>query len=875
MSLVFTDVVNSIFLNANQQVVNYGGAVLDTPHLVMGIVSQSNNVAVRLLEKLGVDLSELRSQCVVEVEYIHPVDSVELDQIPVSRFVEKVFKFCEIEARIFKETKVNSVHLLLAILRNEEDPVAQILMKMGVDYDRYEQAYQKNYNPNSYSADSPSVDADLDESEQAPEMDFELDDLFRNSDEHSEVGDFTNMYEKPDDGFNEPMGSSNMKRKSDKDSPTPVLDSFGKDFTELAHSDLLDPVIGRTDEIERVCQVLSRRKKNNPLLIGEPGVGKSAIVEGLALRIATKKVPRNLFNKRVVGLDLTGLVAGTKYRGQFEERIKALMNELNNNEDVILFIDEIHTIVGAGGATGTLDASNVLKPALARGEIQCLGATTLDEYRQYIEKDGALDRRFQKVMVEAPSADETLQILNNIKQKYEDYHWVKFSDDALKSCVYLTQRYLADRNFPDKAIDAMDEAGAKVHLGKVAEQPDHITKLENEYKQAQNQKEEMIQIQDFERASEYRDQATLFKNQLDVAQEEWLKELSDEQTVVTQEHVADIVSMMSGVPVQKISRNDNAKLKELASSIKKEIIGQDQAVDEVVKAIRRNKVGLKPSTRPIGSFIFLGSTGIGKTAMAKALAEKLFDSEDALIRVDMSEYSEKFTASRLVGAPPGYVGYEKGGQLTEKVKNKPYSVVLLDEIEKAHPDIFNTLLQMLDDGQMTDGLGRKVDFRNTIIIMTSNIGSRKLAEFGTGVGFATQNSKSNYSSDADKVLEGALKRTFSPEFLNRIDRIVKFGQLSKDHIRQLVLNEIKQLSERVEEKGFVLEVDEKAEAFIVEESFNKDYGARHLKRTIQKYIEDVVSEAIIQDVAVDGKMVLTYDSEANFTKVVEPVAPSE
>jgi len=634
------------------------------------------------------------------------------------------------------------------------------------------------------------------------------------------------------------------KTKQAKKSKTPVLDNFGRDLTELAEQGKLDPVVGREKEIERVSQILSRRKKNNPLLIGEPGVGKSAIAEGLALRIIQKKVSRILFNKRVVTLDLASLVAGTKYRGQFEERMKAVMNELEKNDDIILFIDEIHTIVGAGGATGSLDASNMFKPALARGEIQCVGATTLDEYRQYIEKDGALERRFQKVIVEPTTEEETITILNNIKAKYEDHHNVIYTPEAIEACVKLTSRYMSERFLPDKAIDALDEAGSRVHITNI-EVPDDILNLEKELEEVREKKSDAVKRQKYEEAAALRDDEKRIEKDLAVAQERWEEDSKNNKITVTEEHVADVVSMMTGIPVNKIAQAESKKLAKLPDAIKGKVIGQDEAVAKIAKSIQRNRAGLKDPNKPIGSFIFLGQTGVGKTQLAKVIAKEIFDSEDALIRIDMSEYMEKFAISRLVGAPPGYVGYEEGGQLTEKVRRKPYSVILLDEVEKAHPDVFNMLLQVLDDGHLTDSLGRKIDFRNTIIVMTSNVGARQLKDFGTGVGFGTKSKQDQQEDLTKSVIENALKKAFAPEFLNRIDDVVVFNALEKEHIHKIINIEIEKLYERVNALGYQLELTTEALDFIADKGFDKQYGARPLKRAIQKYVEDLLAEEII------------------------------
>ncbi|MGD1980299.1 MAG: ATP-dependent Clp protease ATP-binding subunit, partial [Flavobacteriaceae bacterium] len=701
---------------------------------------------------------------------------------------------------------------------NENDPTTKLLQKLKIDYDNVKDQFRSMITSEDDYIDEPTSDAS-----------FPSD-----AEDEDEEKDFSSAKSS--------KSSSTTKRGAK--SKTPVLDNFGRDLTQLAEEDKLDPVVGRSKEIERVSQILSRRKKNNPLLIGEPGVGKSAIAEGLALRIVEKKVSRVLYNKRVITLDLASLVAGTKYRGQFEERMKAVMNELEKNDDVILFIDEIHTIVGAGGATGSLDASNMFKPALARGEIQCIGATTLDEYRQYIEKDGALERRFQKVMVEPASVEETIDILKNIKTKYEDHHNVTYTDEALKACVMLTNRYISDRFLPDKAIDALDEAGSRVHIVNM-NVPESILELEAKLEATREQKNAVVKKQKYEEAAKLRDDEKRIEKLLEAAQLEWEEESKQHREIVDEENVADVVSMMSGIPVNRIAQTESNRLAELPEILNASIIGQDEAVVKVSKAIQRNRAGLKDPDKPIGSFIFLGQTGVGKTQLAKVLAKELFDSEDALIRIDMSEYMEKFAISRLVGAPPGYVGYEEGGQLTEKVRRKPYAVILLDEIEKAHPDVFNMLLQVLDDGFLTDSLGRKVDFRNTIIIMTSNIGARQIKDFGQGVGFGTAARKAQEGDFQKGVIEKALKKAFAPEFLNRIDDVVVFNSLEKEHINSIIDIELRGVVQRIKALGYELTLTKKAKTFIADKGFDKDFGARPLKRAIQKYIEDKLAEEIV------------------------------
>jgi ATP-dependent Clp protease ATP-binding subunit ClpC len=721
----------------------------------------------------------------------------------------------------------------LCILRNENDPTTKLLNKLKIDYDNVKEQFKF---------------------------------MITNDDEYLEIPkseSFSDDEANPDnDSKDNPFGQS-TGGKSTKKSKTPVLDNFGRDLTVMAEEGKLDPVVGREKEIQRVSQILSRRKKNNPLLIGEPGVGKSAIAEGLALRIVKRKVSRILFNKRVVTLDLASLVAGTKYRGQFEERMKAVMNELEKNDDIILFIDEIHTIVGAGGATGSLDASNMFKPALARGEIQCIGATTLDEYRQYIEKDGALERRFQKVIVEPTTVEETIEILNNIKGKYEEHHNVDYTDEAIEACVKLTNRYMTERFLPDKAIDALDEAGSRVHITNI-EVPQQIIDLENKLEEVKETKNKVVKKQKYEEAAKLRDDEKRIEKELAITQEKWEEDTKLNREIVSEDNVADVVSMMTGIPVNRIAQTESNKLVELPELIKGKVIGQDEAVAKVVKAIQRNRVGLKDPNKPIGSFIFLGQTGVGKTQLAKVLARELFDSEEALIRIDMSEYMEKFAISRLIGAPPGYVGYEEGGQLTEKVRRKPYAVILLDEIEKAHPDVFNMLLQVLDDGYLTDSLGRKIDFRNTIIIMTSNIGARKLKDFGQGVGFGTSAKTSQANANSKSIIENALKKAFAPEFLNRIDDVTVFNALEKEDINKIIDIELEHLISRIKGLGYELNLSDKAKDYIADKGFDKEYGARPLKRAIQKYVEDALAEEIINSKLSQGDTInMDLDSKTN------------
>ena len=811
----FSPRVKDVIAFSKEEALRLGHDFIGTEHLMLGLLRDGNGKAINILDALDVDLDHLRRK----VEILSPANpntgSVQKDKknLHLTRQAERALKTTFLEAKLFQSSSINTAHLLLCILRNENDPTTKLLHKLKVDYDNVKEQFKS-----MITSDDDYLDVTRAES-------------------------FPGDAEETGDSKDSTFGSSSSQ-KGAKKSKTPVLDNFGRDLTKLAEDNKLDPVVGREKEIERVSQILSRRKKNNPLLIGEPGVGKSAIAEGLALRIINKKVSRILYGKRVVTLDLASLVAGTKYRGQFEERMKAVMNELEKNDDIILFIDEIHTIVGAGGATGSLDASNMFKPALARGEIQCIGATTLDEYRQYIEKDGALERRFQKVMVEPTTVEETVEILMNIKGKYEDHHNVNYTDDAIKACVTLTNRYMTDRFLPDKAIDALDEAGSRVHIVNM-DVPKQILELENQLDEVRELKNSVVKKQKYEEAAKLRDDEKRLEKDLASAQKTWEEESKLNRETVSEDNVADVVSMMSGIPVNRIAQTESNKLAELPELIKGYVIGQDEAVVKVAKAIQRNRAGLKDPNKPIGSFIFLGQTGVGKTQLAKVLAKELFDSEDALIRIDMSEYMEKFAISRLVGAPPGYVGYEEGGQLTEKVRRKPYSVILLDEVEKAHPDVFNMLLQVLDDGYLTDSLGRKIDFRNSIIIMTSNIGARQLKDFGQGVGFGTASKKAQADSHQKSVIENALKKAFAPEFLNRIDDVIVFNSLEREDIHKIIDIELDKLFKRIKDIGYDLKLSEKAKDYIADKGFDKQYGARPLKRAIQKYIEDSLAEEIV------------------------------
>jgi ATP-dependent Clp protease ATP-binding subunit ClpC len=818
----FSPRVKDVITYSKEEALRLGHDFIGTEHLMLGILRDGNGKAIQILNNLAIDLEHLRNK----VEILSPATqgveiNAEKKNLHLTRQAERALKTTFLEAKVFQSSSVSTAHLLLCILRNENDPTTKLLNKLKIDYDVAKEQYI-NMTPN--------------------EEEF-LENLPRAADSYNDdSGQDDSLKE---GNFNNPANKSNKKSK------TPVLDNFGRDLTEMAEEGKLDPVVGREKEIERVCQILSRRKKNNPLLIGEPGVGKSAIAEGLALRIIQKKVSRILFNKRVVTLDLASLVAGTKYRGQFEERMKAVMNELEKNDDIILFIDEIHTIVGAGGATGSLDASNMFKPALARGEIQCIGATTLDEYRQYIEKDGALERRFQKIIVEPTSVEETITILNNIKNKYEDHHNVTYSQEAIEACVKLTNRYMSERFLPDKAIDALDEAGSRVHITNI-EVPKKILDLERQLEEIRESKNAVVKKQKYEEAAKLRDDEKRVEKELAVAQEQWEEDAKNNRIEVTEDNVADVVSMMTGIPVNRIAQTESNKLAKLPELIESKVIGQSEAVLKIARSIQRNRAGLKDPNRPIGSFIFLGQTGVGKTQLAKVLAKELFDSEDALVRIDMSEYMEKFAISRLIGAPPGYVGYEEGGQLTEKVRRKPYAVVLLDEIEKAHPDVFNMLLQVLDDGYLTDSLGRKIDFKNTIIIMTSNVGARQLKDFGQGVGFGTAAKVAQADDNSKSIIENALKKTFAPEFLNRIDDVIVFNALEKHDIDLIIEIELKKLYARVSELGYQLNLSDKAKSFIADKGFDKQFGARPLKRAIQKYVEDALAEEIITSKIASG-----------------------
>jgi ATP-dependent Clp protease ATP-binding subunit ClpC len=810
MEAKFSHRVKDVIALSKEEAVRLNNESISVEHILMGMTSLTDGTAIKIFREFQLDMTAMRKELeaiLVKSAADYPVKNT---NIPLLKQAERIIKMTYLEAKQFKSSIIGTEHLLLSILREDNSVASSILNKYGLIYDNVK-------------------------------------------DEYEAIKDDTTLPRAEFPGGQEEEGESfsSQRKSADPKSKTPVLDNFGRDLTKMAEIGKLDPIVGREKEIERVSQILSRRKKNNPILIGEPGVGKSAIAEGLALRIVQRKVSRVLFNKRIISLDLASLVAGTKYRGQFEERMKAVMAEIEKNPDIILFIDEIHTIIGAGGASGSLDASNMFKPALARGEMQAIGATTLDEYRQYIEKDGALERRFQKVLIEPTTIDETIQILNNIKERYEDHHSVTYTEEALAACVKLTERYITDRHLPDKAIDALDEVGSRVHLTNI-NVPKEILDVEAQIEALKIQKNDVIKSQQYEKAAELRDDERRLQEELETAKKKWEEESKTNRVTVTEEHVAEVVSMMCGIPVTKVSEKETGRLAKMGEELRGKVIGQNEAVEKVVKAIQRNRAGLKDPNKPIGSFFFLGPTGVGKTQLAKVLAKYLFDSEDALIRIDMSEYMEKFSISRLVGAPPGYVGYEEGGQLTEKVRRKPYSIILLDEIEKAHPDVFNLLLQALDDGHMTDGLGRKIDFKNVILIMTSNIGARQLADFGTGVGFGTKSQSENRDDNAKAVIQSALRKAFSPEFLNRVDDIIMFKSLGRDEIHKIIDLELVKLVKRIETLGYTLNLSEQAKDFIVDKGYDEKFGARPLKRALQKYIEDRLAEEIIKSNLQEG-----------------------
>ena len=830
MNTEFSTRMKEVFIYVKEEALRLGQDTIGTEHLLLGIIREGDGTAITVLKSLGLDLNDLRKVIENTISSAKKLSAkiVEEEKIQFKRQTERALKKSILERKKLKSDDIKTIHVLLSILLDKNNVVSTTLKHLQITYDIVLDEYLELYDDVLAELDSP--------------LEADDDDIFEQKEEEK-------------------------KSTSGNKSSTPVLDNFGRDLTKSATEGVLDPIVGRQKEIERVSQILSRRKKNNPILIGEPGVGKSAIAEGLALRIVNRKISRVLFNKRIIMLDLAALVAGTKYRGQFEERMKAVITELEKNPDVILFIDEIHTLVGAGGASGSLDASNMFKPALARGELQCIGATTLDEYRQHIEKDGALERRFQKVMVDPTTVEETIEILQTIKERYEEHHNVSYTDDAIDACALLTDRYMNDRFLPDKAIDALDEAGSRVHITNITV-PENILHLEEKLDHIKKKKGQVIKKQAFEEAGRLRDKEKRLISQLDHAKDIWEKGLKSNKETVTEEHIADVIAMMTGIPLQRIAEQESNKLVCMGKQLQETVIGQNDAVGKIVKAIRRNRVGLKDPNKPIGSFIFLGATGVGKTHLAKELSRQLFDTTEALIRIDMSEYMEKFSVSRLVGAPPGYVGYEEGGQLTEKVRRKPYSVVLLDEIEKAHPDVFNLLLQVLDDGQMTDSLGRKIDFKNTVIIMTSNIGSRQLKDFGQGVGFNTSAKKKGASKHSKGVIENALKKSFAPEFLNRIDDVVIFNNLSKEHIKQIIDIELDSLLKRINTLGYNIKISEKAKDFVAEKGFDAQFGARPLKRAIQKYIEDPLAEDIINSNLKEGDAIsLDINKEETALKI--------
>lgn len=811
MEAKFSPRVKDVISFSREEALRLGNDFIGVEHLLLGIIREGEGKAIKILKEFNLDLKHIRQELETGLTRSVQTFAQNSANIPLVKQAEKVLKIMYLEAKLFKSPMIGTQHLLLSILKDEDNIACKTLNKYGVIYDNAKDELENML-----------------EEENLPKSEFP-----GSSD---------------DEGEN--FGAA-QRKPADPKSKTPVLDNFGRDLTKMAESGKLDPIVGREKEIERVSQILSRRKKNNPILIGEPGVGKSAVAEGLALRIVQRKVSRILFNKRIISLDLASLVAGTKYRGQFEERMKAVMAEIEKNPDIILFIDEIHTIIGAGGASGSLDASNMFKPALARGEMQAIGATTLDEYRQYIEKDGALERRFQKVLIEPTTVDETFQILNNIKERYEEHHMVTYTDEALLACVKLTDRYISDRHLPDKAIDALDEVGSRVHITNI-NVPKEIVQIEAELEALKTKKSEVIKSQQYEEAAKLRDDERKLQEQLELEKKKWEDESKAHRVVVTEDDVAEVVSMMCGIPVTRIAQKESGKLVLMGEELRGKVIGQDEAVEKVVKAIQRNRAGLKDPNKPIGSFFFLGPTGVGKTQLAKVLAKYLFDTEDSLIRIDMSEYMEKFSISRLVGAPPGYVGYEEGGQLTEKVRRKPYSIILLDEIEKAHPDVFNLLLQVLDDGQLTDGLGRKVDFKNTILIMTSNIGARQLADFGTGVGFGTKSQTDQRDENSKIVIQNALRKAFSPEFLNRMDDMIMFKSLTRENIHAIIDLELQKLYKRIGDLGYDIQLSDKAKDFIVDKGYDEKFGARPLKRAIQKYIEDPLAEEIIKSNLQEG-----------------------
>ncbi len=828
MEAKFSQHAYDVLSFSREEATRFGSDYVGVEHLLLGIIRSESGMAITIINLADIDVKMVKKHIESAIKkYSENSNLEDPTNVPMNKQVEKVLKLSYLISRKFNKDVIGTEHILLSILRDKNNLATQILNRFSFDY-QVAESYIKEIEANDDISGIKKSDI-----------------RFESSSSNEEDEDM-------------PIGEK-AKKNSDPKSKTPVLDNFGRDLTRMAEEQRLDPIVGREYELERIAQILSRRKKNNPILIGEPGVGKSAMAEGLAIHIVQRKVPRSLFNKRIITLDVASLVAGTKYRGQFEERMKAVLNEIEKNPDVILFIDEIHTIVGAGNASGSLDASNMFKPALARGELQCIGSTTLDEYRQYIEKDGALERRFQKVLIEPTSMSESIEILNNIKSKYEDHHLVVYSEEAIEACVNLTTRYISDRHLPDKAIDALDEAGARVHIKNI-NVPEDVLKLEGEIEEIKLQKQKAIDAQKYELAAGFRDSERKLLESLEVAKRKWDEEAKIHRQIVSEDNVAEVVAMMTGIPMQRIAQNEGDRLMNMNEELKNSVIGQDEAIKKVVKAIRRNRAGLKDPNKPIGSFIFLGPTGVGKTYLAKVLAKYLFDNTDALIRIDMSEYMEKFAVSRLVGAPPGYVGYEEGGQLTEKVRRKPYSIILLDEIEKAHPDVFHLLLQVLDDGQLTDSLGRKVDFKNTIVIMTSNIGSRQLKDFGQGVGFQTKAKIDSVHEENKGVIENALKKAFAPEFLNRIDDVVIFNSLEREDIHKIIDIELRSLYKRINDLNYTIETTVKAKDFLVERGWDSQYGARPLKRAIQKYIEDELAEQIIQTKPEDNSHI-TIDYE--------------
>ncbi|MFM6952620.1 MAG: ATP-dependent Clp protease ATP-binding subunit [Bacteroidota bacterium] len=834
MEAKFSQRVKEVIQYSREEAIRLGHDYIGCEHLLLGIIREGEGKAIQTIKLLDIDALRLKKS-IEDAIRTTATKTTNLGNIPLTKQAEKALKITYLEAKIFKTDLIGTEHLLLSILRDEDNVASKILNQYGVNYDVFKSALEEG-------VDNPQI-----RSESASEEN-----------------------ETPEDFYREEQKAAEARKGGKAKTKTPVLDNFGRDLTKAAEEGKLDPIVGREKEIERVSQVLSRRKKNNPVLIGEPGVGKTAIAEGLALRIIQRKVSRVLFNKRVVSLDIASMVAGTKYRGQFEERMKALMMELEKADDVILFIDEIHTIVGAGGASGSLDASNMFKPALARGEIQCIGATTLDEYRQYIEKDGALERRFQMVLIEPASPEETVEILHNISNKYEEHHSVKYTPEAIKACVDLSVRYMSDRHLPDKAIDILDEAGARVHISNI-NVPNDILELESQIEGIKVEKNKVVKSQNFEEAAKLRDTEKRLLEDLETAKARWEAQTATEKFMVTEEDIAAVISMITGIPVKRMGEDESLRLLAMADTLRKRVVGQDKAIEKLTKTIQRTRAGFKEPNRPIGSFIFLGPTGVGKTELAKSLSEFLFDADDAMIRIDMSEFMEKFAVSRLVGAPPGYVGYEEGGMLTEKVRRKPYSVILFDEVEKAHPDVFNLLLQVLDEGQMTDSMGRKIDFRNTVIIMTSNIGSRQLKEFGTGVGFGTQTKEVNRERDSKQVIEAQLRKFFSPEFLNRIDDVIVFNSLEKEQIIKILDVRMAKMLKRIGDIGYKVNLSDAAKTFLADKGFDADFGARPLQRALQKYLEEPLAEQVLQGNLKEGDALLVDHAEGaeelNFTPV--------